>query len=119
MEYIIEILKYVAALPLVLILVAWVVHIFMVKDHCKVSGKASYRNFKREFAKHKWEIREFKDSLFSDTGGYIHADVFKFNDKGMYMKDPVSYVLCKLHILLEIKKLNKDVRFDWNKEQSK
>lgn len=91
-----------------LLSVDWLVHISMVKENGKAYGWASYKRFVEEFDKVDWKPDElFSGSLFSKENyshkDKIHANIIQFNNKGMIIYDPFSYLLTKFYIKKWIK----------------
>jgi hypothetical protein len=114
MSTLIGILSGVIFSGLFILLITWGVHISMVKGEFCPYGWATYSKFKREFDKYNWEWDKcFENSLFDyPSGGYIHASIFKFDYKGMIMRDPFSYFLSALYIRRYIRKNIKPYRKD-------
>jgi competence protein ComGC len=84
---------------LIFLIVHWIVHISMVKNEGCKYGWGTFKRFKKEFDKYEWNNHGYSSSLFNYCeGGYIHADIYKFNNKGMIMRDPFSYLLSKIYI---------------------
>jgi hypothetical protein len=79
--------------------ITWGVHITMVKGEGCEYGWGTYEQFKREFDKCNWHNGSYGEALVDyDKGGYIHASIYKFNNKGMIMRDPFSYWATCLYI---------------------
>jgi hypothetical protein len=91
---------------LIFSMIIWGVHISMIRNDGCAYGWATYSKFKREFNKYTWNFDYiFTDSLFNyPEGGYLHASIYRFNNKGMIMRDPVSYLLSALYIRNYIKR---------------
>ncbi len=70
-----------------LLTVNWRVHIQMVKDNTDNYGWGNYNSFVREFRKQNWTFNKiWNESLFDrDNNSEIHANIFKFNGKGMIL----------------------------------
>jgi len=103
-------------LGLLLISIEWSVHVDMVKGRGAQYGRANYKKFVEEFQKVEWE-RDiyFNNSLFgsdsiSGTIDEYHANIIKFNGKGMIIKDPISYLLVKIYVKRYIKQNFEDNR---------
>lgn len=79
----------------------------MKEDSYKYSnGWGNYKKFKKEFNKYEWDLdNTFTDSLFNySQGGYLHASIYRFDNKGMIMIDPISYLLSVIYINKYIRK---------------
>ncbi len=120
----IDLLKFLAFATLVVStvvpLILWVVHISMTKEdvHSKSWGWGSYSLFLREFNKMKdWRSESWGYSLFCGNGyprdGYLHASVIRFNQTGMVIRDPISYLRVQLFIRRYI---GKKPRHNWSKD---
>lgn len=77
-------------------------HHGMVKGDvdCEYLKKASFADFEREFKKRRWVVhRPWMSSLFCGDrrDGYLHADIFRFNNVGYLM---TSYGLMRARRLI-------------------
>jgi len=85
----------------------WINHIAMVRHSKEQYGWASYRKFAEQFKKVDWIYKkERKGSLFSRTYGTdeFHASVIAFNNRGMIINNPISYLLVKRYVKKYIKR---------------
>lgn len=102
---------------LIVLSVGWVVHISQVNDFTMENGWAGYKVFKREFEKIDWKHdKRFSRSLFEKGRLHeteCHANIIQFNDKGMKMHNPFSYLLAMIHIQRYIKKNFGSQKFKW------
>lgn len=73
--------------------IPWQTHLDMTKDYSKVYGKANYKKFIEEFEKIDWNRDDwFENSYFHyESDSKIHANIYKFNGKGMLMRTPYDY----------------------------
>lgn len=112
MEAILVIVTVVLFCTIVLGMIEWTVHISGVRAHKSDYGWAGYRTFKKEFAKTEWEYdASFKGALFEKGNKYgrhetrdeIFVGRIILNGKGMIINNPISYVLCMIHVRKHIK----------------
>lgn len=79
----------------------WIVHISMVKEQTTQYGWAGHKKFIEQFHKAEWEYQPYwRKSLFGKEyeKDQYHANIFKFNSKGMIINNPVSYLIVKLYV---------------------
>ena len=79
---------------LIMFIILWTTHIAQVREFTDEWGRGSYKTFIREFKKYEWKRSEkFPTSFFCGTldSSKIHADIIKFEGKGMVL-DPWSYL---------------------------
>jgi hypothetical protein len=80
--------------------VFWTTHIGMVKENVNEYGYANFKTFLNEFNKYDWVRQDHWEYSYFGTGDeynkyYIHADIIKFNGKGMILY-PHSYIQFKI-----------------------
>jgi hypothetical protein len=73
----------------VMILIMWMSHRGMTISNTKNWNYVNFSTFLREFNKVNWDINpRWTDSRFTNphsTSSYFHANIIKFNDKGMVL----------------------------------
>lgn len=81
-------------------LIDWATHMHMVKGEHVPYGRASYSIFVEEFEKVNWIKSDWSEALYSKNGrdDKIHANIIKFNGKGMIINNPISYTLTKIYV---------------------
>lgn len=98
--------------------VEWSTHLDMVNCNARNVGWGSYKDFKREFNKINWRWKEnfptsvFCNSYFDENYSQFHANIIMFNDKGMKIRNPISFILCKRYVKKHIKN-NLKVKVKW------
>jgi len=67
----------------------WATHREMTTHNCEYWNYANFPTFLREFSSRKWQYKkEWRYSFFSEKGDrndHIHADIIKFDGKGMVL----------------------------------
>lgn len=102
MEFLISFLIAIIIVGIILLLANWAAHVSMTKDNCKKYGWGTFKDFKIMFDRQDWEIDEKFQSLFVydyylDTKSKIHADIYKFEGKGMLL-NPIAFYRSKIYI---------------------
>lgn len=110
---------------LIMAYVDWSTHLDMTISESKHFKYGNYSKFIQQFESYTKWIPDYNHKSFFGLGTehssfYIHASIFKFNDKGMLLR-PISYFKVKWYINSQLKKYkqiedennNKDVKFDW------
>src|SRR5690606_27286010 len=86
-------------------MVNWFIHIHMTVSYSDQYGWSGYSRFKQKFSEYEWRCENgYRYSLFAN--GYtneVHASIIKFDNKGMVMIDPVSFLLTQLYVRKYIK----------------
>ena len=78
-----------SALAIIFLFIGTSVHKSMTLDHCTSWDYSTFGQFKKEFYNQKWEPYKgsFESSFFCrETDSKIHADLIRFNGKGMVLK---------------------------------
>lgn len=103
--FIIVTLIFILIIAIFALIINLIVHISMVISNTTYYGWSTYSKFKNEFNKHKWKHDSVnRYSLFDrQNGGYLHASVIKYRNKGMIIRDPISFVLTQFYIRKFIK----------------
>ena len=92
---------------IVLVFIDWLTHLSMTKESVTYAGWAGYRKFKKHFNEVDWEWdNNYKYSLFSMKYriNEYHANSIIFNNNGMLIHNPISYILVKMYVHRYIKK---------------
>jgi hypothetical protein len=109
----------------IILLATYLSHISMNKEEGVPYGWGTYKQFLKLYNKYTWVANEnFRWSLFSkerinywENTGYLHASIFKFNNKCFIFYNPISYFRAVLLIRNEaIKQLGLKEKVNWNKE---
>jgi len=91
--------------------VPWLGHISMTNGDTQRSGWGSYKKFKENWNKYEWKRLKSHPKSFENEEAkcYFHASIIKFEDKGMKIRDPISYWLVKRYV----RKLHKLPSVKW------
>jgi len=105
---------------MIITLLIWHSHIDITKYENKKCGWASFKSFKKNFDAAKWEDVEDEDDCLCEYNGKLLvsciADLsFKFNNIGMLMRTPISFIRAKLYANKYIKlQLKKNILYKWD-----
>lgn len=105
----------VAIFVMLLLFAVWYNHITTVKTSVKKYGYANYKKFKREFLKCSSDDLQF--SAIDYKLGYKHNcidyDLIVFNDIGMIINNPISYLFVCIYIFRIHKQKDKERLYKW------
>ena len=82
----------------------WYIHVDLTKRFISCYGWGNYRTFKREFNKTEWRDKGTEYHLLNDNGGSVDT-TYKFEEKGMIINNPISYILCQIYVKKQYRKL--------------
>lgn len=91
------------------LLIDWLTHIGMTKDHTTKSGWTGYKKFVEHFSKVDWKAESFWAGSCWDrlNDCEYHANIIKINGAGMIINNPISYFLVKQYVRNYLKPQNK------------
>ncbi|WP_339304301.1 hypothetical protein NST33_17820 [Paenibacillus sp. FSL L8-0435] len=91
--------------------IPWLTHISMTKSSTESCGWANYKQFKENWNKYEWTPLRHYPKFFENEEHkcYFHVGVIKFENKGMKIRDPISYWLAKRYV----RKLHKLPSVKW------
>ncbi|EGL17730.1 MULTISPECIES: hypothetical protein [unclassified Paenibacillus] len=79
----------------------WLTHITMTKSHTDTYGYGSYTQFVKQFDKYAWSHESFGngESLWNrEYSCEFHANIIKFESKGMILKSPFALYRAKRYV---------------------
>lgn len=78
-------------------------------------GYGRYVDFVREFKKSDLKPDDrWKGSMFSnDNSDYYHANIIRFDNKGMIIRNPVELYMVKLYVINHLRKNKRSQRVNW------
>ncbi|MET3505474.1 hypothetical protein [Halalkalibacter oceani] len=92
------------SVALIVSIISWSVHISMVKEQPEEYGYATFKKFKKEFDKCRWEIQGYHGKTIANfalwdmrDGSKFGASIIQFQHKGMIMNNPLCWMRAVLY----------------------